>query len=317
MTHLQLLWIIFIVISVAMFCLDIKLSAQHVHEINRKEAAKLCLTWIVITVVFGLLSGWLLDKTRMIQFFTGYVIEYSLSVDNMFVFIMIFEAFNVKRLFQPKILTWGILGAVVMRLILIFAGVELMSRFHWLLYVFGAVLIFTAAKMAFGNEGEEDPRKNPVIRLLGKIMPLDHDDHSGVFFVKKDTAEKKAVWHATTLFVTLLVIETSDIVFAMDSIPAVLGISQETFVVYTSNIFAVVGLRSLYFLLASIMDIFRFLKPAVSIILCFVGVKMLGEHWFRISPGISLCVIIGVLATAILLSVLLPRKDSGNGLHGA
>lgn len=309
MTHLQLLWIIFVVVSISMFCLDIKLSAQHIHEINRKEAAKLCFTWVFITVIFGLLSGWMLDKTRMIQFFTGYVIEYSLSIDNMFVFIMIFEAFNVKRMFQPKILTWGILGAVVMRLILIFAGVELMSRFHWLLYVFGAILIFTAAKMAFGGEGEEDPRKNPVIKLLGKIMPIDHDDHSGDFFVRKDTPKKKSVLHATTLFVTLLVIETSDVVFAMDSIPAVLGISQETFVVYTSNIFAVVGLRSLYFLLASIMDLFRFLKPAVSIILCFVGIKMLGEHWFKVSPLVSLEIILGVLAVAIALSVLIPKKE--------
>lgn len=304
MTNLQIMWLVFIIVASAMFCLDIKLSAKHVHEINRKEAVKLCLTWVAITLIFGLLSGYMLDKTRMIQFFTGYVIEYSLSMDNMFVFIMIFAYFGVPRKFQPKILTWGILGAVVMRLILIFAGVELLTHFHWLLYVFGGILIYTAAKMAFQSEEESDPGKNPVLKLLGRTMPLDKEDKSGNFFVKKN-----GIWHATTLFATLLVIETSDVIFAVDSIPAVLGISQETFVVYTSNVFAVVGLRSLYFLLASIMDLFRFLKPAVSIILCFVGVKMLGEHWFTISPLVSLAVIIGVLALSMLLSVAFPKKE--------
>ena len=305
MTNLQIMWLIFIVVATAMFCLDIKLSAKHVHEINRKEAVKLCLTWVFITVLFGLLSGYMLDKTRMIQFFTGYVIEYSLSMDNMFVFIMIFAYFGVPRMYQPKILTWGILGAVVMRLILIFAGVELLTHFHWLLYVFGGILIYTAAKMAFQGDEETDPGKNPVLKLLGKFMPLDKEDKSGDFFVKKNN-----IWHATTLFATLLVIETSDVIFAVDSIPAVLGISQETFVVYTSNVFAVVGLRSLYFLLASIMDLFRFLKPAVSIILCFVGVKMLGEHWFTISPLVSLGVILGVLALSMLLSIMFPKKET-------
>lgn len=304
MTNLHIMWLIFVVVAVTMFFLDIKLSAQHVHEINRKEAFKLCFIWIAITLIFGLLTGYMIDKTRMIQFFTGYVIEYSLSMDNMFVFIMIFSYFGVPRKYQPKILTWGILGAVFMRLVLIFAGVELLNHFHWLLYVFGAILIFTAIKMAFHGEEEQDPSKNPALKLLGKIMPIDREDRSGNFFVKKN-----AVWHATTLFATLLVIESSDLVFAVDSIPAVLGVSRETFIVYTSNVFAVVGLRSLYFLLASIMELFRFLKPAVSLILCFVGVKMLGEHWFQIAPLLSLATILGILTLAVLFSVLLPKKE--------
>ena len=308
MTNIQIMWLVFIVVAAIMFCLDIKLSAQHIHEINRKEAIKLCITWVVITILFGLLTGWMLDYTRMIQFFTGYVIEYSLSMDNMFVFIMIFSYFGVPRKYQPKILTWGILGAVAMRLVLIFSGVELLNHFHWLLYVFGGVLIFTAAKMAFQKDGEEDPGKNPVLKLLGMAMPIDKEDRSGDFFVKKNS-----VWHATILFAALLVIETSDLIFAVDSIPAVLGISRETFVVYTSNVFAVVGLRSLYFLLASIMDLFCFLKPAISIILCFVGVKMIGEHWFQISPLASLAVILCVLGLSMLLSVMFPKKkDESN-----
>lgn len=297
------MWIVFVVVAFSMFLLDIKLSAQHVHEVKRKEALKLCATWIIITGLFGLLTGYMLGKDRMIEFFTGYVIEYSLSMDNMFVFIMIFSYFGVQKKFQPKILTWGILGAVFMRLVLIFAGVGLLNAFHWLIYLFGGILIFTAVKMAFQKDGEIDPGKNPVLKLLGKFMPIDKADDSGDFFVKKE------VWHATTLFATLLVIETSDLIFAVDSIPAVLAISRETFIVYTSNVFAVVGLRSLYFLLASVVDLFRFLKAAISIILFYVGVKMLISAYVKIDPLISLAVIIGILALSMILSVMIPKKQ--------
>lgn len=297
------MWILFVITAMAMFSLDIRLSAAHIHEVKRKEALKLCATWIIITCLFGLLTGHMLGKNRMIEFFTGYVIEYSLSMDNMFVFIMIFSYFGIQRKFQPEILTWGILGAVFMRLILIFAGVGLLNAFHWLIYVFGGVLIVTAVKMAVQNDDENiDPGKNPVLRLLGRLMPIDKADDSGKFFVKKER------WHATTLFATLLVIETSDLIFAVDSIPAVLAISRETFVVYTSNVFAVVGLRSLYFLLASVIDLFRFLKPAISIILFYVGTKMLISHYFEIPPLVSLGVIIGILAGAVLLSVIFPQR---------
>jgi integral membrane protein, TerC family len=303
MTNLNIMWILFVITAMAMFSLDIRLSAAHIHEVKRKEALKLCATWIIITCLFGLLTGHMLGKNRMIEFFTGYVIEYSLSMDNMFVFIMIFSYFGIQRKFQPEILTWGILGAVFMRLILIFAGVGLLNAFHWLIYVFGGVLIVTAVKMAVQNDDENiDPGKNPVLRLLGRLMPIDKADDSGKFFVKKER------WHATTLFATLLVIETSDLIFAVDSIPAVLAISRETFVVYTSNVFAVVGLRSLYFLLASVIDLFRFLKPAISIILFYVGTKMLISHYFEIPPLVSLGVIIGILAGAVLLSVIFPQR---------
>ena len=298
------MWTVFAVTATALFVADIKLSAGRAHEIGRKEAMLLCAFWILVASVFGVLTGYMLGFDRMVEFFTAYTIEYSLSMDNMFVFIMIFSYFGVPKKYQPKILTWGILGAVFMRLILIFAGVGLINRFHWLIYVFGAVLILTAIKMLVHKDGEMDPGKNPLLRLLGKIMPIDKEASGGEFFVKK------AVWHATPLFATLVVIETTDLVFAVDSIPAVLAISREPFIVYTSNVFAVVGLRSLYFLLASVMDLFRFLKFGIAVILFYVGVKMTISGYYKIDPPISLGVVLGILAAAILMSVLIKPEPA-------
>jgi tellurite resistance protein TerC len=299
MTHLEIMWAVFVVTAAALFIADIRLSSGHAHEISRKEALLLCSFWVLIACFFGGLTGGMLGRERMLEFFTAYVIEYSLSMDNMFVFILIFAYFNVQKKYQPKILTWGILGAVFMRLILIFAGVGLIRAFSWIIYVFGAVLIFTAAKM-FLQKGEEmDPGKNPVLKLLAKVMPMDNAADTGAFFTKK------AVWHATPLFATILVIETSDLIFAVDSIPAVLAISKETFIVYTSNVFAVVGLRSLYFFLAAIMDSFRFLKTGIAVILFYVGVKMLVSDFVHIPAGLSLGVVMGILGLSILLSILI------------
>lgn len=297
-TPLQIMWTVFVVTATALFIADIKLSAGRAHEIGRKEAMLLCAFWILVASVFGALTGYMLGFERMVEFFTAYTIEYSLSMDNMFVFIMIFSYFSVPKKYQPKILTWGILGAVFMRLILIFAGVGLINKFHWLIYVFGGILIFTAVKMLLHKEGDMDPGKNPLLKFLGKLMPIDKEASGGEFFVKKE------VWHATPLFATLIVIETTDLVFAVDSIPAVLAISREPFIVYTSNVFAVVGLRSLYFLLASVMDLFRFLKYGIAVILFYVGVKMSVSGYYKIDPLISLAVVLGILALSILLSVL-------------
>ncbi|HOW89875.1 MAG TPA: TerC/Alx family metal homeostasis membrane protein, partial [Elusimicrobiales bacterium] len=264
MTNIEIMWTVFVVTASLLFFLDIRLSSGRAHEISRREALLLCSFWVAIAALFGALTGWMLGRERMLEFFTAYVIEYSLSMDNMFVFIMIFAYFGVAKKYQPKILTWGILGAVVMRLALIFTGVELIRAFSWIIYVFGAVLIFTAVKMLVQKDGEMDPGRNPVLRLLARIMPIDRTADTGNFFVRKE------VLHATPLFATLLVIETSDLIFAVDSIPAVLAISKETFIVYTSNVFAVVGLRSLYFFLAAIMDSFRFLKTGIAVILLYV-----------------------------------------------
>ena len=303
MNNLASMWVIFVLTAIALFIADVKFSSGRAHEISRKEALVLCAVWVFIAALFGLLTGYMLGHERMLEFFTAYVIEYSLSMDNMFVFVMIFAYFNVPKKYQPKILTWGILGAVAMRLILIFAGVGLINAFGWIIYVFGAVLIFTAVKMFLQKGEETDPGKNPVLKLLARFMPLDANSDTGDFFTKKE------VWYATSLFATLLVIETSDLIFAVDSIPAVLAISKVPFIVYTSNVFAVVGLRSLYFFLAAIIDSFRFLKTGISIILFYVGLKMLSSNFVHIPALLSLCAVLGILALSIILSILIkPEK---------
>ncbi len=298
------MWIVFVVTAASLFIADIKISSGTAHEISRKESLLLCAFWILIAAMFGFLTGHMLGQERMLEFFTAYVIEYSLSMDNMFVFLMIFAYFGVARKYQPKILTWGILGAVFMRLILIFAGVGLINAFSWIIYVFGAILIFTAVKMFLQKDGGMDPGKNPVLKLLAKVMPMDNTPETGMFFVKKE------VLYATPLLATLLVIETSDVIFAVDSIPAVLSISKEAFIVYTSNVFAVVGLRSLYFFLAAIIDSFRFLKTGISMILFYVGVKMLLSDFMHIPAIWSLCVVLGIMAASIILSVVIKKPDT-------
>lgn len=307
LTNLEIMWIVFAVTASGLFIADIKLSAGRAHEIARREALMLCGFWILVAVLFGLLTGYMLGYERMIEYFTGYVIEYSLSMDNMFVFVMIFSYFAVPKKYQPKILTWGIIGAVVMRLILIFAGVGLINAFGWIIYLFGAILVYTAFKMYFQKDEQIDPGSNPVLKLLARVMPIAKDDASGNFFVRKE------VLYATPLFATLLVIETSDLIFAVDSIPAVLAISKEAFIVYTSNVFAVVGLRSLYFLLASLLDLFRFLKTGISVILFYVGVKMLSSEFIHIPAILSLGVVLGILALSMLLSVVIKPKAEEAG----
>lgn len=298
------MWIVFVITALTLFFADLKLSAGRAHEINRREAFILCCFWILVATLFGFLTGYMLGFEKMVEFFTAYVIEYSLSMDNMFVFLIIFSYFSIPAKYQPKILTWGILGAVFMRLILIFTGVGLINAFHWLIYLFGGILIITAIKMMVQKELDMDPGSNPLLRLLAKFFPFEKSIESPDFFVKK------TVWHATPLFATLIVVETSDLIFAVDSIPAVLAISTDKFIVYTSNVFAVVGLRSLYFLLASIMRYFRFLKAGISIILFYVGVKMLISGWIKIPALLSLGVVIGILTGFILLSVIIKEKPA-------
>lgn len=303
MTPINIMWTVFIITATSLFIADLKLSAGKAHMIERREASILCCFWVLIASLFGLLTGYMLGTEKMIEFFTAYVIEYSLSMDNMFVFLIIFSYFRIPPQFQPKILTWGILGAVFMRLILIFTGVELINAFHWLIYLFGGVLIFTSIKMIRQKDGEMDPGSNPVLRFMSRFIPFDQSVESPNFFIKK-----KDVWYATPLLATLIVVETSDLIFAVDSIPAVIGISREKFIIYTSNVFAVVGLRSLYFLLASIIRYFRFLKPGISIILFYVGVKMLISGWIKIPALLSLGVVLGILAGSIILSVIIKQK---------
>lgn len=300
------MWIAFWVIVLAALFVDLAVLNKHHGKVSMKEAAVMVCAWISLAALFGG-AIWLVEGPRhALEFYTGYVLEYSLSVDNMFVFIMIFTYFAIPHNLQPKALLWGILGAVVLRFIFIFLGVKLISMFSWTIYVFGALLIFTAAKMLLQKEDDTfDPSQSFVLKVLKKFMPLKTDYHGENFFVLENAKR-----YATPLFAAVLVIEMSDLIFAVDSIPAVLSITQDTFLVYSSNIFAIIGLRSLYFLLSGMAGKFPYLKYGISVILFFVGVKMLISHHFKIPVTASLGVIVGILALSILASKFFPPKEA-------
>ncbi|MCE5348069.1 MAG: TerC family protein [Bacteroidales bacterium] len=297
-------WIGFGILIFTMLALDLGIFNRKEHKVSVKEAAKWVIVWVTVALLFNLFVLNELGKTKAMEFFTGYVIEYSLSVDNIFVFILIFSYFSVKPEYQHKILFWGILGALVMRGIFIFAGVALINKFHWIVIIFGAFLLLTGIKMLTQKEKPMDPEKNPVIRFFRKFFPVSESLHGGKLFAKE-----KGRYLATPLFLVLLVVESSDLIFAVDSIPAVLSISQDTFIVYTSNIFAILGLRSLYFAIAGVMGLFRYLKIGLAFVLSFVGVKMLASYFnFEVPIILSLLVIISILLISILASVFIKKR---------
>jgi len=261
------LWLLFGFLILALFIADLGISRK-THDISFREALFWSVAWISLALLFNAGLFFSMGKTGALEFFTAYIIEKSLSVDNLFVFIMIFSYFQIPGLYQPKILKWGIIGAILMRAVFIFIGIGLLERFHWMIYLFGAVLIVTGIKMAFGKDEAPDPEKNIILRLVRKIMPVTKRRYRDAFFIRR-----KGVAAATPLFLALVMIETSDIVFAIDSIPAVLAVSRDPLIVYTSNIFAIMGLRALYFLLSSVMGMFTYLKQGISVVLAFVGIK--------------------------------------------
>lgn len=303
MTHQTALWAIFGIGIVAMLILDLAAINKKAHRVSLKEASGWVGIWVSAALLFCLGIYFLLGKTKALEFLTGYIIEESLSVDNLFVFIMIFSYFGVPPQYQPRVLKWGIIGAIVMRAIFITVGIELFRLFDWVIYIFGALLIFTAFKIAFREEEKFEPEKNPAVRLFKKFFRVTSDFQGESFFIKHS-----GVWSATPLFITLLLIESSDIIFAMDSIPAVLAITTDPFIVYTSNIFAILGLRSLFFVISGMMGLFRYLKVGISVILCFVGVKMLLTHIYKIPITVSLGVVFGILAVSILVSLIHKTK---------
>jgi len=299
-----LFWIGFHLFIFFMLALDLGIFNRREHKIPVKEAVIWTALWISLALLFDLFIFFEFGKTKALEFITGYVIEYSLSVDNIFVFILIFTYFSVEDKYQHKILFWGIIGALVMRAIFIFAGVALINRFHWIVLIFGGFLVITGMKMLLQKETRMDPDKNPVVKFFRKFLPVTDELHGGSLFVRKNHRI-----YATPLFLVLLVIESSDLIFAVDSIPAILAISHERFIVYTSNIFAILGLRSLYFAVAGIMGYFRYLKIGLAFVLTFVGMKMLAS-FFNIEIPIlfSLAVIISILITSILASVIIKKK---------
>ncbi|MDQ3073287.1 MAG: TerC family protein, partial [Bacteroidota bacterium] len=298
------LWVGFNLFIFTMLCLDLFVFNRKAHTIKVKEALLWTAFWVSLAIIFGL-GIWYYQGVQLAkEFFTGYLIEQSLSVDNLFVMLLIFTVFRTPTAFQHKVLFWGIIGVVLMRILFILVGVALIEKFHWMTYLLGGFLIFTGIKMLVERDKEVHPDKNPVIRFFRKIMPVTDIYEGDKFFVKKDGR----TW-ATPLFIVLLVIETTDIVFALDSIPAILAISTDPFIVYSSNLFAVLGLRSLYFALAGVMELFQYLKYGLSIILTFIGVKiMLANTKYEIDIDVALIVVAGILLLSVVISLLFPPK---------
>jgi len=300
------MWSAFGLLVVIMLIIDLGLSRKS-HEISFREALTWSGVWISLAMIFNIGVYYYLGKTKALEFFTGYVLEKSLSVDNLFVFIMIFSYFQIPRLYQPKILKWGIIGALVLRGIFIFVGIELLETFHWLIYIFGGILIITGIKMAFGGEEKIEPEKNLLVRLVRRYVPITKRVHGNRFIVYK-----RGIRAATPLFLALILVEWSDVIFALDSLPAVFAVTRDPFIVYTSNVFAIMGLRALYFLLSKVMGMFTYLKLGISFVLAFVGVKMLlAETRFEIPVQFSLGVIFGVLFISIITSIFMGNK-AGN-----
>jgi len=304
MSHQILLWVGFNILVLILLAVDLGVFHRGARTIKIKEALLWSAIWIVVALLFNVVVYFWRGGETALQFLTGYLIERSLSVDNLFVFLMIFSYFRVASQYQYKVLFWGILGALIMRALFIATGVALINTFHWIIYVFGAFLIIIAVKMAFEKEKEIHPEKNPVLILFRKFMPVTENYVEGKFFIRKN---RKSL--ATPLFVVLLVIETTDVVFALDSIPAILAITTDPFIVYTSNVFAILGLRALYFALAGVMELFHYLNIGLSVILAFVGVKMLLSNIYEIPVTVALGVVALTLIISIIASLMFPQTD--------
>ncbi len=285
-----------------MLVLDLGVFHRRAHIVKFREALAWSVAWIVMACAFAVMIFFWHGRVPALEFFTGYVIELSLSVDNLFVFLLIFRFFQVPPTHQHKVLFWGILGALVMRAIFIVAGVGLIQKFHWIIYVFGAFLVYSGIKLFFQDEAEIHPEKNPVLRLFRRWVPVTGDYVGNKFFVRNPGL------FATPLFVVLLVVETTDVLFAVDSIPAVLAITRDVFIVYTSNVFAILGLRSMYFALAGTMEMFRYLHYGLSLVLVFVGAKMLLSRFVEIPTPIALAAVAGVLSISVIASLAHPYE---------
>jgi len=297
-------WAGFLTFIAAMLALDLGVFNRKSHVVTLKEALAWCAVWFSLAMAFNLLISFKLGSQAGMEFFTGYIVELCLSVDNVFVFIVIFQYFRVEPRYQHRVLFWGIVGAVLMRAIFIFAGITLINTFHWIIYIFGAFLVYTGIKLALPKKEDGfEPEKNPLVKLARKFLPVTPDFHGGHFFVRPH-----GKLHATPLFLVLLVVETTDVMFALDSIPAVIAITRNEFIVFTSNIFAILGLRSLYFAVSGVMQLFRYLNIGLAVILVFVGFKMIVSSWVKVEIHISLGIIGSVLAASILASVLIPTQ---------
>jgi len=305
--HVLIFWILFNLIVLTALALDLGVLNRRPHRITFPEALAWSALWIALAVSFAILEFFWHGRTQALQFVTGYVIELSLSIDNLFLFLLIFRYFKVADEHQHKVLFWGILGALLIRGVFIMAGVGLISRFTWITYAFGALLIYSGFKLLGQGKKEIYPEKNIVLRLFRRAFPVTKEYVGGKFFVRSNGAGGR--FCATPLLVVLLVVETTDILFAVDSIPAVLAITLNAFIVYTSNVFAILGLRSMYFALAGMMDRFHFLHYGLSVVLILVGIKMLASHYMEIPTEWTLASVLCILAASILASLLHPQAS--------
>lgn len=301
-------WIGFNIFVLLMLALDLGVFNRKAHIVSVKEALIWSAVWISLALIFNSLVYYWFGEHKAVEFLTGYVLEKTLSIDNIFVFVLIFKYFQIPSIYQHKILFWGILGALVMRVIFIFAGVALIEKFHWTIYLFGVFLIYTGYKMFTEKDKEMEPEKNPILKFFRKIIPVTNQLEGDKFFVKQ--AGKV---HATPLFLVLILIEISDLIFAVDSIPAILAITQDQFIVYTSNVFAILGLRSLYFALAHVIHRFIYLSTGLAFILIFVGLKMVMIDVFKIPTFISL-IVIGFIITVSIVFSLIKTKDTDKAI---
>ena len=301
-------WILFNAFALGMLLLDLFVFQRRGRVIRSREALAWTSLWIALAAIFAALLFFWQGRQVALEFVTGYVLELSLSVDNLFIFLVIFRYFSVPPEHQRPVLFWGILGALLMRGIFIVAGVGLIQRFHWILYLLGALLIYSGIRLAFMGEHQVDPAKNPAVRALRRWMPVTDDFQGGRFFVRGWKGNPGL--YATPLLIVLVLIETTDILFAVDSIPAVLAVTLNAFIVYTSNVFAILGLRSMYFAISGLMKVFRFLHTGLALVLILVGLKMIAADYFRVPTVITLGVVAGVLAISVIASIAYPARTS-------
>ena len=301
--HTSLHWIAFNVFVVIAVALDLGVFHRKTHKILMREALLWSFAWIGLAVTFGVALLHFYGRQPALEFFTGYVIEKALSVDNLFVFLVVFRVFAVKDEYQQRVLGYGILGALLLRGAMIAAGAALIAHFSWIMYVFGAFIVIAGAHMLVVRHAESDPEKNLLVRYFSKHLRLTKEYRGAHFFVREN-----GQLFATPLFLVLLVVEITDVTFAVDSIPAVFGITRDPFIVFTSNVFAILGLRALYFLLAAVLEKLEYLKVGLALVLIFVGAKMIAEPWLKISVGLSLGIVIGMLLVTVLLSLLAKKK---------
>ncbi len=303
MSGTTLIWIGFNLFVLAMLAIDLGVFNRKTHVVSTREASIWVTVWVTLALLFGGILYVLRGYQSALEYFTGYVIEYSLSMDNIFVFVLIFSYFAVPASYQHRVLFWGILGALVMRGVMIVAGAALIKQFHWIIYIFGAFLIFTGIRMARHKDEEVHPERNPLIRLVRRRLPVTENYEGSHFFVRRD-----GVLMATPLFIVLLMVESTDLIFAVDSIPAIFAVTTDPFIVYTSNVFAILGLRSLYFVLRGAVDKFHYLKPALAAVLTFVGLKMVLTDVYKVPIVASLLVIVSLLGIGIVASLIRTRR---------